>query len=131
MARKRIRLGLIGCGGFMLNAHVPRYLDDGSVDLAGVCDPDWQQAEQVMQQWGQSIAYYADYRQMVSREKLDAVAIASPYTSGAGQEVASHFGRVVPAPSSCPVNLFTGAHPERQVGHAARRGGLRHTGLAR
>lgn len=103
MARKRIRLGLIGCGGFMRNAHVPRYLDDGSVDLVGVCDPDRQQAEQVMQQWGQSIAYCADYRQMMSCAKLDAAAIASPHTPGAGQEAASYFGRVVSSPSSCPV----------------------------
>ena len=33
MAKKKIRIGLIGCGGNMRNAHIPRLQADGGVEL--------------------------------------------------------------------------------------------------
>ena len=38
MAKKKIRLGLIGCGGNMRNAHVPRLQEDGRVELVALVD---------------------------------------------------------------------------------------------
>ena len=36
MAKKRIRVALIGCGGNMRGAHVPRLQEDGAVELVAV-----------------------------------------------------------------------------------------------
>ncbi|MGB1892457.1 MAG: hypothetical protein ACPHSD_12380 [Candidatus Latescibacterota bacterium] len=38
MSKKKIRLGLIGCGGNMQRAHVPRLVEDGRVKLVGLVD---------------------------------------------------------------------------------------------
>ena len=40
MARKKIRLGLIGCGGNMRGAHVPRIRQDGQVNLVALVDTE-------------------------------------------------------------------------------------------
>ena len=39
MARKRLRVALIGCGGNMRGAHLPRLREDGQIELAAVADP--------------------------------------------------------------------------------------------
>ena len=38
MAKRKIRVGLIGCGGNMRGAHIPRLKADGSVELVAVAD---------------------------------------------------------------------------------------------
>lgn len=79
MPKKRIRLGLIGCGGNMRGAHVPRIQADGNVDLVCVADPAEDQARALMEKWGRPVTYYPDYRRMLRSETLDAVCISSPH----------------------------------------------------
>ncbi|MDA0746286.1 MAG: Gfo/Idh/MocA family oxidoreductase [bacterium] len=80
MAKKKIRLGLIGCGGNMRGAHVPRILADNDVTLVCVADPDGAQARTLMEKYGREIAHYEDYKKMVRQEELDAVFISSPHS---------------------------------------------------
>ena len=80
MAKKKIRLGLIGCGGNMRHAHVPRMKEDGQVELVAVSDPVESQGRLLMEAWGGEVAYYEDYRKMIRKEKLDAIAISSPHS---------------------------------------------------
>ena len=80
MAKKKIRLGLIGCGGNMRGAHVPRILADNDVTLVWVADPDGAQARTLMEKYGREIAHYEDYKKMVRQEELDAVFISSPHS---------------------------------------------------
>ena len=40
MAKRKIRVGLIGCGGNMRGAHIPRLKADGRVELVAVADPE-------------------------------------------------------------------------------------------
>ena len=80
MARKRLRVALIGCGGNMRGAHLPRFREDGQVELAAVADPAAEQAEALMDAWGSRVPYYADYRKMIRAESLDAVVISSPHS---------------------------------------------------
>ena len=49
MAKRKIRVGLIGCGGNMRRAHLPRFRTDGGVDLVCVADPDQESAEALIQ----------------------------------------------------------------------------------
>ncbi|MBI4553393.1 MAG: Gfo/Idh/MocA family oxidoreductase [Candidatus Latescibacteria bacterium] len=81
MAKKKIRLGLIGCGGNMRGAHVPRIKEDGQVELVCVMDTDESQARALMERWGREVAYYTDFRKMIRNERLDALMISSPHAT--------------------------------------------------
>jgi predicted dehydrogenase len=81
MAKKRIRLGLIGCGGNMRGAHVPRIQADGGVELVCIADPAEEQARALMEKWGRPVAHYADYGRMLRENVLDAVIISSPHST--------------------------------------------------
>jgi len=76
---KKIRLGLIGCGGNMQRAHLPRIQADKDVELACVVDPEVEQAEALMDRWGEAVARYDDHRQMARNESLDAVFVSTPH----------------------------------------------------
>ncbi|MBI2191597.1 MAG: Gfo/Idh/MocA family oxidoreductase [Planctomycetes bacterium] len=80
MPKKKVRLGLIGCGGNMRGAHVPRIQTDGAAEIASVADPEESQAKALMEKYGREVRYYPDYRRMLDREKLDAVVISSPHS---------------------------------------------------
>ena len=80
MARKRLRVALIGCGGNMRGAHLPRLREDGQIELAAVADPAAEQAEALMDAWGSRVPCYADYRRMIRTESLDAVVVSSPHS---------------------------------------------------
>ena len=65
MARRRLSVVLMGTGGNMRNAHVPRILGDGAVDIAAVADPVAEQAQRLMEKAGRQIPYYQDWRTML------------------------------------------------------------------
>ena len=77
MAKKKIRVGLIGCGGNMRNAHIPRLQADGAVDLVAVADTAEEPARLLMEKWGAETGYYTDFRRMIRNEALDTVMISS------------------------------------------------------
>lgn len=79
MSKRKLRLGLIGCGGNMQRAHLPRLKEDGDIEIAGVADPDETQAKALMALWGSEMAYYDDFRMLVRNEQLDAMLISSPH----------------------------------------------------
>jgi predicted dehydrogenase len=80
MAKKKIRVALIGCGGNMRGAHVPRLQNDGAVELVSVADTSEEQAQALMDRWGSEVPHYTDYRKMIKREKIDAIMISSPHS---------------------------------------------------
>ena len=81
MARKKIRVGLIGCGGNMRNAHVPRLQKAGNVELVAVSDPVEAQSAMLMEKWGgAAVPCYPDYKEMLRREAMDAVVISTPHS---------------------------------------------------
>ncbi len=80
MARKRLRVGLIGCGGNMMHAHLPALDADGAVEILGVADPVRSAAESLMDRWGDDLPYYSDWRALLRDEALDAVLISTPHS---------------------------------------------------
>jgi predicted dehydrogenase len=60
MGKKRIRVGLIGCGGNMRGGHIPRLQADGAVDLVAVADTAEEPARLTMERWGAETGYYPD-----------------------------------------------------------------------
>lgn len=81
MGKKKIRVGLIGCGGNMRNAHVPRLQADGAIDLVAAADPVEAQAQALEEKWGRPFSHYADYRRMIAEQALDAVLVSSPHAT--------------------------------------------------
>jgi len=61
MGKKKIRVGLIGCGSNMRGGHIPRLQADGAVDLVAVADTAAEPARLTMESWGAETGYYPDY----------------------------------------------------------------------
>ncbi len=74
---KRIRAAVIGCGGHAFRNIFPTF-QYAPVELAAVCDINKDQAAAVGRQFGAQ-AVYADYREMLERENLDAVFVITNY----------------------------------------------------
>ncbi len=79
MAKKRLKVGLIGCGSNMMHAHLPALEADGAVDIQGVADPVRSAAEGLMDRWGDALPYYSDCRGLLRDKALDAVLISTPH----------------------------------------------------
>ncbi|MEM9825303.1 MAG: Gfo/Idh/MocA family oxidoreductase [Planctomycetota bacterium] len=83
---ERMRIGFIGPGGRGFGAHVKSLCglrnDGRSVDLVGVAEVYETQrnkvADYIKESTGTDPARYVDYREMIEKENLDAVAIATP-----------------------------------------------------
>jgi predicted dehydrogenase len=78
--KSKARIALIGCGGFMQWYHLPQLLKDRRVQLTAVADPDPAQIASLLGKVGRPLPSYADYREMIRREKLDAVFICTPHS---------------------------------------------------
>lgn len=81
MAKSKIRIAMIGCGGNMRGAHVPRLHEDGKVELVAVADTEERQARLLMEKYGREVPWYTDHRVLLRKEELDAVFISSPHVS--------------------------------------------------
>lgn len=79
MAKKKIRIALIGCGGNMRGAHIPPIKEDGYIDLVAVTDTSEEQAKLLMDKWGSPVPLYTDYRKMIRDNELDAIMVSSPH----------------------------------------------------
>lgn len=78
MARRRLRLGLIGCGANMRGAHVPRLMGDGAADIVALADPLTANAERIAEAVGGEPAIVRNWRRLLE-EDLDAVVISTPH----------------------------------------------------
>src|SRR3954453_24175281 len=79
-----IRIGMIGLGRFVNNNVLPAYRARG-YDVVAVADPDPTAREKITRQFGISSAY-ADYREMLDRERLDVVDINLRWDRGMSRE---------------------------------------------
>jgi len=104
----RYRVGLIGCGriGTLLDDEVydarirdnswrnrpctfaGNFVQHPRTQLVAAADPNPRRLERVRAKWG-DINLYADYREMLARERLDIVAIATPSSLHCEMTVAS------------------------------------------
>lgn len=72
-----IRAGFIGCGSHAFRNIYPTF-QFAPVDLVATCDLDLPKAQAFAEKFGAAHAY-ADHREMLAREELDAVFIVTPY----------------------------------------------------
>jgi predicted dehydrogenase len=73
----RITLGFIGVGG-MGSGHLRDFLGNGEVQILAVCDVDEAMRSAARDAVGSDCAAYVDYRELLARDDIDAVVIATP-----------------------------------------------------
>lgn len=77
MSTRRLRLGLIGCGGLPQGVLLPVIAVMDALDLAAVCDLCEEAARTTAARYGAE-AWYTDYRQLLARDDLDAAMVVAP-----------------------------------------------------
>jgi predicted dehydrogenase len=86
MKYERVRIGMIGCGGIsgvMYLPHTNRTVAGCQVDLVATADIVEEKAVQAMDRFGAKRAY-ADYRDLLADDEVDAVVIATTIATHAG-----------------------------------------------
>ncbi|MBP3592778.1 MAG: Gfo/Idh/MocA family oxidoreductase [Clostridia bacterium] len=73
---KKIRMAVIGLKTFGKNAHVKAIVANENAELVAVCDIVEEIAKKVADEYG--VDYYLDYKELLKREDLDAITIATP-----------------------------------------------------
>ena len=77
--KKRLAVMLIGAGGNMRGAHLPRIAADGAVDIVGVADPVESPARSLMERAGRDVPYFRSWRTMLANVEADGVLISTPH----------------------------------------------------
>jgi len=72
---RKVRVGFIGCGGHAFRNVFPTF-QYAPVELVAVCDLEAERAAHYARQFGAQ-RHYADHREMLAREELDAVFIVT------------------------------------------------------
>lgn len=75
---KAIRVGIIGVGGIARGVHIPGYKKLPGVEIAAVSDLVLDRAQEAAKDAGPDTRAYADYREMLTAEELDAVSVCTP-----------------------------------------------------
>ncbi|MGH2524502.1 MAG: Gfo/Idh/MocA family protein, partial [Anaerolineales bacterium] len=76
-ANDRVVMGIIGSGG-MGRGHMKRFLNQGGMEWAAVCDVYEPNLQQGLQIAGPLAKSYRDHRELLDRKDIDAVLIATP-----------------------------------------------------
>lgn len=76
MAKKKLRVGVIGCGAIGQRRHLPEYAARNDVEIAGVADIKLSRAKEAAELFGAGEAF-KDYKDLLKLE-LDAVSVCTP-----------------------------------------------------
>jgi len=75
---KKIRVGVIGCGGICFAAHIPAFLKIPEFEIVALCDSSVEKAERARKLVGGNIDVYSDYRSLLADNTIDLVHICTP-----------------------------------------------------
>ena len=73
---EKVRLGLVGLGWVSQVFHLPVLTKCQDVDIVAICDKDKSRARMIAERFGIP-RYYSDYEQMLAKEDLDAIDVAT------------------------------------------------------
>ena len=77
--KKKLRLGIIGCGGIANGKHMPALKKIDEVEMVAFCDIIKERAEKAAEEYGVPGAkVYEDYNEMLKNENLDVVHVCTP-----------------------------------------------------
>ena len=117
-----LNFAIIGCGGITLQNHLPGLALCPDVKLAALCDADPTTLERARQQTGVTVIS-TDHREIVRREEIHAVIIATPNFTHApiALDAIAHGKHVL-----CEKPLALNAADAQAMAEAADRAGVRH-----
>jgi len=76
---KKIRIGIIGCGGIAKNEHVPAILAQPDAEIVALCDVDRHCCEIVTKEHGINVKHiFTNYEDMIAMDEVDAIDICTP-----------------------------------------------------
>ena len=85
---RKIRIAVIGSGNIG-RSHMRGVLFNYETELAAICDPDVERIHETAKMYAiDESKVYTDYREMLKRDDIDAVIVASPDQFHAEQTVA-------------------------------------------
>ena len=73
----RCQVGVIGCGGLARDADIPGFARNKRVDMVAFCDVDLAAMESLRVKYPKA-RFYQHWREMLDKEQLDAVGVATP-----------------------------------------------------
>lgn len=89
MSRK-LKVGIIGCGGIANGKHLPSLSKIEEVELVAFCDIVIERAEEASRQYGVKVAeVYKDYRELLKDQAIDVVHVLTPNISHAEISIAA------------------------------------------
>lgn len=74
----RIRVGMIGVGGFGYGSNLPDFLRNPDVDVVAICDVFEPHLERAVARAGGKAKRYREYRRLLDDREIDAVVITTP-----------------------------------------------------
>lgn len=87
---KKLKIGIVGCGGIANNKHLPAIKKNGNFEVVAFCDVIKEKAIETKEKFGtQDARVYTDYLELVKEEELDAVYVLTPNKSHAMISVAA------------------------------------------
>ena len=75
---RKIRLGLIGCGGINRGIHAPVWSQEPRVEVVAVCDILPDRVKEFGKEFFPKAATFTDYRKLLALKDIDAVDICTP-----------------------------------------------------
>src|SRR5690554_3567609 len=90
MARTKLKVGIIGCGGIANGKHMPGLAKLSTVEMVAFCDLVEERATKAAANFGTSDAkVYTDYNELLADESIDVVHVCTPNSSHAEITIAA------------------------------------------
>ena len=75
----RLRIGVIGTGKIAQTLHIPNVLFSDRTELVALSNPHPEKMERIIEKFGiEGVSTYTDYKDLLKRDDVDAVIIATP-----------------------------------------------------
>ena len=74
---RKVRIGIIGCGGIANNKHMPALRKIPEVEMVAFCDIIPERAEEAVNKYGCGVAV-TDYHQVINDPEVEAVSVCTP-----------------------------------------------------
>ncbi len=124
-AQRKLRVGIIGCGGIAGGKHMPSLKALGDVEMVAFCDLIPERADKARGEYGTpDAAVYTDYQLMLKEVPMDVVHVCTPNRSHADISIAAlESGRHV----MCEKPMAKSAADARRMVEAAKKSGKKLT----
>jgi len=79
---KKVRVGIIGCGGIAFGKHLPSLAKVAAVEIVAFCDIEILKAEKAVKEYGtQEAKAYTDYKKLLEDKTIDVIHVCTPNKS--------------------------------------------------